>query len=110
MALCGIGQCPNWERAEIPIRSFNLSTRLVRPTFYGPLTGEIGYSSQIQRSRVRFSISSENATPLESEESASDTFSDSLEEELGHVMKFKMSDFEICDRVSIGLGGRVWPF
>ncbi|KAI8565041.1 hypothetical protein RHMOL_Rhmol03G0230000 [Rhododendron molle] len=105
MALCGIARCPNWERAEIPIRSFNLSARLVRPTF-GPLMGEIGYSSRILRSRIRFSISSKNATPLESEESASDTFSDSLEEELGHVVKFKMSDFEICDRVSIGLSGR----
>ncbi|KAF7148252.1 hypothetical protein RHSIM_Rhsim03G0207800 [Rhododendron simsii] len=105
MALCGIARCPNWERAAIPIRSFNSSTRLVRPTF-GPLMGEIGYSSRILRSRIRFSISSKNATPLESEESASDTFSDSLEEELGHVMKFKMSDFEICDRVSIGLSGR----
>lgn len=107
MALCGIARCPNWEKAAIPIRSFNSSTRLVRLTF-GPLMGEIGYSSLILRSRIRFSISSKNATPLESEESASDTFSDSLEEELGHVMKFKMSDFEICDRVSIGLSGRVW--
>ncbi|GFS32196.1 OBP3-responsive protein 1 [Actinidia rufa] len=35
-----------------------------------------------------------------------DTTSASLEEELGHVMKFKMSDFKICDRVSIGLSGR----
>ncbi|XP_058206172.1 probable plastid-lipid-associated protein 14, chloroplastic [Rhododendron vialii] len=105
MALCGIARCPNWDRAAIPIQSFNSSTRLVRLTF-GPLMGKIGYSSRILRSRIRFSISSKNATPLDSEERASDTFSDSFEEELGHVMKFKMSDFEICDRVSIGLSGR----
>lgn len=29
------------------------------------------------------------------------------EEELSPVMKFKMSDFELCDRVSVGLAGRV---
>ncbi|GFY84084.1 SET domain protein 16 [Actinidia rufa] len=39
-------------------------------------------------------------------EVADDTSSDSLGEELGHVMKFKMSDFKICDWVSIGLSGR----
>ena len=29
------------------------------------------------------------------------------EEESGHVMRFKMSDFKILDRVSLGLARRV---
>lgn len=28
-------------------------------------------------------------------------------EESGHVMRFKMSDFKVLDRVSVGLAGRV---
>lgn len=105
MALCGIGWCPSRESVEVPNLIFNLSTRPIRPTFV-PLMGKYDYSSPIRSPRIRCSLSRTNATPLESEESASATFSDSLEEELGHVMKFKMSDFNIRDRVSIGLSGR----
>lgn len=46
------------------------------------------------------------ARELDSEENASVSSSEE-EEDLRHVMKFKMSDFKIHDRVSIGLGNRV---
>ncbi|XAR52222.1 Non-specific serine/threonine protein kinase [Bertholletia excelsa] len=99
MALCGIGWCPSREIVEIPIFNFNSSTRLIRST-YVPLIVKNHYSTPA-RSTVRCSAAS-----LESNESASVTYSDPLEEELEHVVKFKMCDFKIRDRVSIGLGGR----
>ncbi|XP_057462644.1 probable plastid-lipid-associated protein 14, chloroplastic isoform X1 [Actinidia eriantha] len=105
MSLCGIGWCPSWEGVEVPILSSNSSTRLIRPNSF-PLMGECDSSRQKLCSRIRCSLSIKNATSLGSEEVADDTTSASLEEELGHVMKFKMSDFKICDRVSIGLSGR----
>ncbi|PSS04447.1 Plastid-lipid-associated protein [Actinidia chinensis var. chinensis] len=105
MALCGIGWCPSWEGVEVPILSSNSSTRLIRPNSF-PLVGECDSSRRKLCSRIRCSLSIKNATSLGSGEVADDTTSASLEEELGHVIKFKMSDFKICDRVSIGLSGR----
>ncbi|PSS33007.1 Plastid-lipid-associated protein 14 precursor [Actinidia chinensis var. chinensis] len=101
MALCGIGWCPTWDGVEVPILSSNLSTRRVIP-----FMGKTDSPRQIRCSRIRCSVSIKNATSLGSEEVADDTSSDSLGEELGHVKKFKMSDFKICDWVSIGLSGR----
>ncbi|RVW33865.1 putative plastid-lipid-associated protein 14, chloroplastic [Vitis vinifera] len=43
---------------------------------------------------------------MESEENVQSVSSVLVEEELEHVIKFKISDFKISDRVSVGLGGR----
>lgn len=45
--------------------------------------------------------------PSELKENPQNVRSIPTEEELSPVMKFKMSDFELCDRVSVGLAGRV---
>ncbi|KAL7003600.1 putative plastid-lipid-associated protein 14, chloroplastic [Sarracenia purpurea var. burkii] len=104
MAVFGIGWCPSPEIVEVPILGFNSSSRLIRATLL-PLMGKNDYSNQRRSSRIRCSLSRKNTTSLDSEEIASAPSSNSLEE-LGNVMKFKMSDFKIRDRVSTGLGGR----
>ncbi|XP_052199745.1 probable plastid-lipid-associated protein 14, chloroplastic isoform X3 [Diospyros lotus] len=104
MALRGIGFCPSRESVKVPIFSFNSSTRLIRPTSV-PFIGK-GDHSRWTQSPIMSALSRTNSTPMQSEESNNVTLLDSLEEELGHVMKFKMSDFKVHDRVSIGLGGR----
>lgn len=105
-ALVGTGLSPSSEQVEVWCFSENLSARLVR-------TGGIcfkprfanSYKGKFQKVRC---LSSKALTPLESEDSAQSFLMDSVEEEAGHVIKFKMSDFNVLDRVSIGLGGRVW--
>lgn len=60
-----------------------------------------------QRSKAVCFGSRGNVTPeLESEENASVSSSQG-DDDLSHVIKFKMSDFKLHDRVSIGLGNRV---
>ncbi|KAK3006685.1 hypothetical protein RJ639_016953 [Escallonia herrerae] len=105
MALIGIRSTSSLESIEVPQFSFNLSTRLIRPTCL-QLSGETSNSKHKRSSRVRFSSSKEAVSPLESEEVTSTTSSDSLEEEFSHVTKFEISDFKISDSVCIGLGGR----
>uniref|UniRef100_A0A5B7BKQ6 Protein kinase domain-containing protein n=1 Tax=Davidia involucrata TaxID=16924 RepID=A0A5B7BKQ6_DAVIN len=105
MALCRIGLSPNLESAEAPYFGFNSLTRLIRPTCVH-LSGKNDNSIWRRSSRVKCFSSRKTASPLESKESANVTDPDSVVEELGHAMKFKMSDFKICDRVSIGLSGR----
>ncbi|XP_059667223.1 probable plastid-lipid-associated protein 14, chloroplastic isoform X2 [Cornus florida] len=104
MALCGVGLSPSLESAEVPFYRFNSSTRLIRSACL-PLIGKTGISIQRRSSIIKCFSSRKTVSPLESDESAV-TGSDFMEEELGHVIKFKMSDFKIGDRVSIGLGGR----
>ncbi|KAI3458017.1 hypothetical protein Pfo_014680 [Paulownia fortunei] len=59
-----------------------------------------------RRWSVKCIASTENVThELESEENASVSSLDD-DDDLSHVIKFKMSDFKIHDRVSIGLGDR----
>ncbi|KAK9293233.1 hypothetical protein L1049_021223 [Liquidambar formosana] len=107
MALCGIGLNPSLESVEFGHFSNNSSTRLLRPR---PgcvrLIGKSFDSIRRKCWRVRCLSSRNPVAPMESKENVQSGGSVSVEEELGHVMKFKMSDFLICDRVSIGLGGR----
>ncbi|KAK2973585.1 hypothetical protein RJ640_023235 [Escallonia rubra] len=105
MALIGIRSTSSLKSIEVPQFSFNLSTRLIRPTCL-LLSGETGNSKRKRSSRVRFSSSKGAVSPLECEEDTSTTSSDSLEEEFSHVTKFEISDFKISDSVCIGLGGR----
>jgi hypothetical protein len=107
MALCGIGWSPRVESIEVVYFSGNLSTRLIRPSPMR-LTGNVSYLNQRQYWSVRCSSARKAVSSMESEENARSALSGSMEEELEHVTRFKISDFKILDCVSIGLGGRVW--
>lgn len=105
MAVCAIGLSPGLEGVELRFLRVNSSTRLIR-TNYFHLIGKA--SNSIWRNCGRIRCSSRNSvSPLESRKNAMELGSVATEEDLDHVMKFKISDFEISDRVSIGLGGRV---
>lgn len=104
MAVCGIGLSPGLEGVELRFLRVNSSTRLIR-TNYFHLIGKA--SNSIWRNCGRIRCSSRNsASPVESRKNTVELGPVATEEDLDHVMKFKMSDFEISDRVSIGLGGR----
>lgn len=105
MTLIGIISTPRLASVEAPGFNLNPSIRLSRPTCLS-LIGKYANPTRIQSSNFRCSLSRQTLSPLESEENDNLTASD-CEEEFGHVMKFKISDFKICDRVSSGLGGRV---
>ncbi|KAL1344300.1 hypothetical protein HN51_018149 [Arachis hypogaea] len=104
MALCcGTGFNPILESNS----ARNLSTRLIG---HIPLrfTGQSSYLVRRRRHKGICCSSlkkAASASAMESQEESA--LSVCLEEEeLDHVIRFKMSDFKILDRVSIGLGGR----
>ncbi|XP_057951618.1 probable plastid-lipid-associated protein 14, chloroplastic isoform X2 [Malania oleifera] len=107
MALYGIGLSPSVEGVEAGFLSASLSTRLIG---FGPacihVLGESTSLVQGRGRRMKCSLSRKAMSHVESEESAQTAGLVSDEEESGHVMKFNMSDFTICDRVSVGIGGR----
>ncbi|XP_042485988.1 probable plastid-lipid-associated protein 14, chloroplastic isoform X2 [Macadamia integrifolia] len=101
MALCGIGFKPGSEGLELVYLSGNSSKKRI--------ASARTHLSSTYRWRTRWEVrcSKEQAAfPSESKGNVQTAGSISMEEELGAVMKFKMSDFTICDCVSIGLGGR----
>ncbi|KAF8379699.1 hypothetical protein HHK36_029143 [Tetracentron sinense] len=104
MAVCGIGFKTGLEGFELLYSSRNSLTRLVIPN----RTHLIRKASDSLGTRCwRIGCSAGKAvSPLESKENAQNVGSVSVEEELGPVTRFKMSDFTICDRISVGLGGR----
>lgn len=106
MALCGLGWSPSAESTEIMYVSRNLLTRPIRPCPMR-LTGKTSHSNKRQYKVVQCSSARKAVSPTESEENALSALSDSMEEELEHVTRFKISDFKILDHVSLGLGGRV---
>ncbi|KAG2709612.1 hypothetical protein I3760_05G247500 [Carya illinoinensis] len=105
MALCGIGWVPRVESVEIVYFSGNLSKGLIRSSPIR-LIGKSSSSNQRHFLGVRCSPARKSVSSMESEENAPSAQLDSVEEELEHVTRFKISDFKIIDRVSIGLGGR----
>lgn len=107
MALFGIVSSPRLEGAEVACGSVNLLTKLKRPS-PDRFVGKHSTSTWTHRPSwgVRCSFSKRVST-AESEENSPSTLSVTLEEDSGHVVRFKMSDFKILDRVSTGLGGRV---
>ncbi|XP_042979033.1 probable plastid-lipid-associated protein 14, chloroplastic isoform X3 [Carya illinoinensis] len=105
MALCGIGWVPRVESVEIVYFSGNLSKGLIRSSPIR-LIGKSSSSNQRHFLGVRCSPARKSVSSMESEENAPSAQLDSAEEELEHVTRFKISDFKIIDRVSIGLGGR----
>ncbi|KAK6936692.1 Plastid lipid-associated protein/fibrillin conserved domain [Dillenia turbinata] len=107
MALCGICLNPSLEPVELGFPSLNSSTRLVRHNSVRLTRSANSNSIWRQRcSQVRC-LSANNVSSMEFERNAQSSSSVTPEdEELGAVSKFKMSDFMIFDRVSVGIGGR----
>lgn len=105
MAIQGIGWCSTHESLRVPITSFILSTRLIRPAVAHPKY-ESDYPNRHRSSTIRCSFSRNNMSSLESEESVDVALADTMDDDFEHVMKFKMSDLEIHDLVSLGLSGR----
>ncbi|KAJ1376916.1 Protein kinase domain [Sesbania bispinosa] len=108
MALSRTGPNPIPESDGLAYSARNLSTRLVLPVplrFTGQLSNLVGRRKNkgVCCSSLRKAVS---ASSTESQEDAPSSFSVCLEEELDHVIRFKMSDFKILNHVSIGLGGR----
>ncbi|XP_028789412.1 probable plastid-lipid-associated protein 14, chloroplastic isoform X1 [Neltuma alba] len=107
MALWSTGLNPALETNSLAYSTRNLSTRLVVPV---PLRFIRKFSNLGRRQHERIYCSSlrkaSSASSMESQEDAPGALSASVEEELDHVMRFKMSDFKILDRISVGLGGR----
>lgn len=100
MALCGVGLSPSFESFEAVCVGGNFSTRLIRPS----LMHAVRKTSDWKR---RPCLGARCSSSLKFEENAQSVSSVPVEEESGHVIKFKMSDFKVLDRVSVGLGGRV---
>lgn len=107
MALCRTGPYPILESNVLAYSHINLSTRPVLPV---PLRFAGQSSNAVKRKHKVICSSSlrrsASASSMESHEEVPKTSSVCLEEETDHVMRFKMSDFKVLDRVSIGLGGR----
>ncbi|KAK2654235.1 hypothetical protein Ddye_014091 [Dipteronia dyeriana] len=98
MALCGLGSSPSpsLERVEI------------KRCFSGNIS-KITSKSSISVKRRIFSVNCSSSPSSEKEVVSSVDSKEnvvSVEEESGHVMRFKMSDFKVLDRVSVGLAGR----
>ncbi|OMO88395.1 hypothetical protein CCACVL1_08415 [Corchorus capsularis] len=105
MALCGISMTPSLESVELWHFHGNLSTKLIRPSCL-PFNQKLPCSVRRQLQKVRCSSLRKPVSPVESDGNASTAKPISGEEEAGHVTRFKMSDFKVLDRVSIGLSGR----
>lgn len=107
MAL-SIGVCSrsSFDFVEVPFSKLSSWSNLSKGRVVYPVVSR-GDRIVKRRSKYKCFASRGNVTrELDSEENAS---AGSLEEEedLSHVIKFKMSDFKIHDRVGIGLGNRV---
>ncbi|KAL8231969.1 hypothetical protein R6Q57_001747 [Mikania cordata] len=106
MALFGTHSSTLTNSVELTHYHINLPTSLIKPSCLPQMKTKFD-SFWKERSQIRCSLSREALSPLEFEEDASVSTSDNLDgEDISHVMKFKLSDFKISDRVSIGLGGR----
>ena len=107
MALYGVGWSPTLDSFDLSFRSCTSSTRLIRRSSVHQI-GKTCNSISRQRPTVMCFSSVKNVSKFESKESVDIITSlDTVDEELEHVTKFQMSDLMVCDRISIGLGGRV---
>ncbi|XP_050387776.1 probable plastid-lipid-associated protein 14, chloroplastic [Argentina anserina] len=99
MALCGIGLSPSFEGFEAVCVGGNFSRRLIRPNSMRAV-GKTADWKRTPGMGVRCSSS------LRFEENVGRDLAVPVEEESGHVIKFKMADFKVLDRVSVGHGGK----
>lgn len=108
MALCRTALNPIPGSNSLAYSAQNCSTKLIVPV---PLCFTGQFSNLVRRKRTGVCCSSlrnaASASSMESQEDAPNTLSVCLEEELDHVIRFKMSDFKILNCVSVGLGGRL---
>lgn len=109
MALIGICSSPSLECVYIPCSGSR--TLRIMPSIH-----RIDCNFYFKRLRISCSQSNEAVSSSEFKESGSSIScrssnaivpDNSVEDEFSHAIKFKMSDFRISDRVSIGLTGRV---
>lgn len=102
------GNAPNpiFERAMGVCFKDNLSTTLIGP-LQVQFVGKNPSSNWARCSKLPCSSMRKDTSVSESKPNAPGPLSVSMEEELEHVIRFKMSDFKILDCVSTGLGGRV---
>ncbi|XWS50370.1 hypothetical protein CRYUN_Cryun12cG0082200 [Craigia yunnanensis] len=105
MALCGFSMNPSLESVEVWHFNGNLTTTLIRPSSLR-FNRKSPCSARRQLKEVRCSSLIKAVSPVESEGSSLIAMPISGEEEAGDVTRFKMSDFKVLDRVSIGLAGR----
>lgn len=105
MALCGICPSPSLDNVERWCFVRNLPTRLIKPSSTH-LNGKPSIAVRRKHSVIAASSSRKVTSPVGSEESPQ-AASLSVEEKSGHVTRFKMSDFKILDRVSVGHAARV---
>ncbi|PON72093.1 Serine/threonine protein kinase [Parasponia andersonii] len=106
MALPRVGRGPSLERAEFAYGSRNLLSRLNR---LSPVLFIGKYSNLAPREclGVRCTLSRKEVTSVRSEGDGQSALSvSSIEEESGHVVRFKISDFKIVSHVSVGLAAR----
>lgn len=105
MALCGAGLSRGVGGVDAG-RTRGNSTILASCSYF---SGRSLISVPGQSWKVRCCSSSKTSSPVELVGNAKTKNDPSVsgEEELGHVMKFSMSDFRVLKSVSIGLGGRV---
>ncbi|KAA3459927.1 putative plastid-lipid-associated protein 14, chloroplastic [Gossypium australe] len=109
MALYGFSMNPCLESVEVRHSNANLSTTLIKPrwSWFNRKSTCSFRNLTKQLKEVRCSSLRKTVSPMES--GRNDLIVDtpvSGEEETGHVTRFKMSDFMILDRVSVGLAGR----
>ncbi|CAA3026298.1 probable plastid-lipid-associated 14, chloroplastic isoform X1 [Olea europaea subsp. europaea] len=105
----GVWSSSTLEGVELPcFRLLNNRNLLMRQKFLIPISRINDNYLRKRKAEIKCLASKESVThALESEENVSATSSGFVEDDdLSHVMKFKMSDFKIHDRVSIGLCGR----
>ncbi|EEF48954.1 ATP binding protein, putative [Ricinus communis] len=99
MALRGPDLTRRPERFGAKCYGENLRTKLITPSSL--CVKRKSFASYHRREL--FKVYSKAASPIESQDNA---LSVQDEEGSGHVIKFRMSDFKLLDRVSVGLGGR----
>lgn len=112
MALCRTGPNPAPETNCLSCSAQNLSTRLVIPVpsrFIGKFSnlGRKRHGRIFCSSLRKAASASSSSSSIGSQEDAPSALTNSMEEDLDHVIQFKMSDFKILDCISVGLGGRV---
>ncbi|XVF10050.1 hypothetical protein REPUB_Repub07fG0150200 [Reevesia pubescens] len=105
MALCGFSMNPSLESLEVWNFNGNLSKILIRPSCLR-FNRKSPCSAKRQLQEVRCSSLRKVVSMMESEGNAPIATSISGEDEAGHVTRFKMSDFKVLDRVSVGLACR----
>ncbi|XP_031095515.1 probable plastid-lipid-associated protein 14, chloroplastic isoform X2 [Ipomoea triloba] len=105
MALIGVLSSPRMESIEL--RCFSLTNSPFRRNVL-PLDRRKKFPIRLKKLGINTtcSLSSEALPTVDSGGKGNLTGSASLEDDLSHVTKFKMSDFKIRNRVSIGFGGR----